>query len=73
MPLFTRRRLVSFENAVDELLHRSNLRQHPFLRFPFRWQRAPQRLSHHPPMYLILCGERQDRLSCRMPPPDLFK
>jgi hypothetical protein len=50
VPLFPR------SLRVDDVAHFIDLRSLAFVFLPFRWDRAGDRLPHHPPVHAVLLG-----------------
>ena len=73
VPLLAGRLPVRFQHAVDQDSHCIDLRPLPLVFLPFRWNRAGNRLPHHPPMHAVLLRQTLDRLSGRVVLPDLLK
>jgi len=66
--------LIGFiQNAVDGILHWPQARLLPFVFLALRWDRAGDRLAHHPTVHAMLLRQSLNRLAGRVSPPDLFE
>ena len=54
VPLLPRRLPVGLQHAVDGILQRPESRLLPFVLLALRWDRAGDRLAHHPTMHAML-------------------
>jgi hypothetical protein len=71
--LFPRRLAVLLQNPVDDLLQWPQPGVLPIHLLSFRRDRAVDRLPHHSAMHPVLRRQSPNRLSGRVPAPDLFK
>jgi len=63
VPLLARRLSIRIQQPINVLFHRPQFRLGPVTRFPLGWDRAGQRLAHHPPMHAMLPHQPQNRLA----------
>ena len=71
--LLPRRIPVFFQNLVDDLFQRSQPGLLFFKALSFGRNGTGDRLPHHPAMHSVLLRQSFDRLSGRIPAPDLFE
>jgi hypothetical protein len=73
VPLLPRRLPVLFQHPVDSLFHRIQFGLFPLVLLSLGRDRTGHCLAHHSPVHSMLLRQSFDRLSGRIPPPDLFE